>query len=249
MNGRRFSVPILLMLAAAAGGALALMVGALAIELGPWADRKAEPGACHCDEPGTTGGTDASRQAQLVDQNVELRRALLAALARGSGCDDTAVEPSAPPSPADLVEENDFVPPSPEEIAAQQKTEMASLQKELNEEPVDPVWAPRTEEAAARAVAATESMQLEGVECRESLCRVRVTHRDVAKREDDVEKLLAAMPVEGQARVYAPTDETTTEMYFSRKGMRLSVLSPPVPRVPPPDSVEGESSPPGPLSN
>lgn len=232
-SGPGFSVLILMTLAAAAGAALALVGGAIAMRVSPWADGKATSAGCQCDGAEATAGDDDSTrpQAQVVDQNGELRRAFLAALAQDSRCDETrAREPDEPAPPElPLVNQEDLEIPSAEEIVAQEKAEVVSLQGELSQEQVDPVWAPATEQATARAVAATESMNLEEVTCRKSLCRVRVTHRDLAKREDDVEKLLATMPAGGQARVYAPSDDATTVMYFSREGMLLSVMTPRAP--------------------
>lgn len=248
---RRFAMPLLLALAAAAGAALALVVGAIAIQVGPWADRKATSAGCQCDGADGSAGDESRRQSQL--ENDELRRAFLAALARDPGCDDTPANQPDQPAPLEYPVEDqaDLEVPSTEEIVAQEQAELASLLGELNQEPVDPVWAPVTEQATARAVAAAESMHLEEVTCRESLCRVRVTHRDLAKREDDVEKLLGVMPWGGQARVYAPTGDPTTVMYFSRKGMLLSALAPRVPSVLPPpiDPGGGQSQPPAPLAN
>lgn len=239
MSGPRYALPILLTLAAASGAALTLVVRAVATE----GDDKASP--VTCKETGVIGVAGASRrEEELASQNGELRRALLAALAGGSECNAAPALPSeTPPPPAASIEQYRFDPPSPEEIAEQETKEMASLQGELNAEPVDPVWAPRMEQAAARAVAAVESLRVEGVECRESLCQVRVTHRDPAHRDDDVEKLLSTMPDGGQARVYAPADAPTTVMYFSRKGMLLSVLSPPTPSLPPANAVESGDAP------
>lgn len=239
MSGPRYALPILLTLAAASGAALTLVVRATAVEV---ADTT-KPVACQ--ETALVGVTNASRrEEELVTQNDELRRTLLAALAGASECNAPPVgTPEPPPPPEASVEPHDSGPLGPEEIAEQEKREMASLQGELTDEQVDPVWAPRTEQATARAVAAIQSMHVEGVECRESLCQVRVTHRDLAHRDDDVEKLLGAMPGGGQARVYAPADAPTTVMYFSRRGMLLSVLSTPMPSLPPADAVESGDSP------
>lgn len=239
-DAQRLSAPTLLGLGAACGIALTLTTGALAIRGGLWRAPDATA-TRHAPAGDAAAADEAARQrAQLAKQNEELRRSLMDALARASGCDDapaartdspSTVPSDLPPQPPPPEARDD---PTPEEIVAQEKAEVVSLQGEISQEPVDPVWGPATEQATARRVAATQSMHLEEVTCRESLCRVRVTHRDLAKRDDDVEKLLQTASPGGQARVYAPADEPTTVMYFSRKGMLLSVMSPRPPWVPPP---------------
>lgn len=247
-KGASFSlafVVFMMTLAAAAGAVLTVLVGTIAAQVGPRADRQAASEPCQCDNAERSAGDEASRE--LVDQEGEVRRAFLAALARNPRYDAaSALPPEALPPPAVPAEYPEFSGehqeggemPSPDDIveqewtSEQQDAEAASLEGELNEEPIDPVWAPATEQATARAIAATGSMYLDDVTCRESLCRVRVTHRNLAARDDDVEKLLGTMPGGGQARVYAPHDEPTTVMYFSREGKQLTVLTPGVPWVP-----------------
>lgn len=250
------SLLILMALAAVAGAALTLVLGAIALRVGPWADGKASSAGCRCDGADRTAGVQASpwQEQQLADQNDELRRAFLTALARDSRCEDVPARGPDLPAPIEQLAENQegLEMPSPEEVVEQEKAEVASLHGELNQEPVDPSWALATEQATARAVSATRSMNLEEVTCRRSLCRVRVSHHDLAKREDDVEKLLATMPAGGQARVYAPSDDATTVMYFSREGMLLSVMTPRAPSFlppPPADPGAGESQPPAPVPN
>lgn len=222
----------LLLLAAAAGGAMTLLAGGLT----PHLDAKAKSKVLSVPCQGSEADDDADRRrAQLTEQNAELRRALLAALARGDCPDPVRAGPELPAKQEDpLGSPEDLEPTSPEEVLARQRAEAASLQGDIDREPVDPVWAPAAERAAALAVTATPSLHLEDVTCRESLCRVRVTHRDITKREDDVEKLLRLTPAGGQARVYSPTDDPTTVMFFSRKGTMLSIFAPPVPLVAPP---------------
>lgn len=252
-NERRFSLTILVTLvtlAAATGAVLTFIVGAIVIHGGPFANRKATA-RCQCDGADSAAGDGAEEageaSARPMEKNGEVRRAFLAALARDPRCDDTpANQPDAPTSPEFAAEDQEaFDMPSPEEIAEQEEAEVASLEGELNQEPVDPEWAPVTEQATARAIAATESMDLEDVTCGESLCRVQVTHRDFAQRDDDVEKLLGTMPPGGQARVYAPPDEPTTVMYFSRKGKELSVMTASAPWVPLPPLGSTDPAAPG----
>jgi len=228
--------PSRLFLAIVSAFGVLLTVGAIALQAG--LGRKGKEGAadCHCIAEDTAGDAEpSSSYEQLVAQNAELKRALAAALSRGDRGDaGAACQPgplAAQPPPAQ-TRNVPPTPPSPEETLAQEKADLVSLQDQVKQEPVDPVWAPRTEQAAARAIAATESMHLEEVTCRETLCRVRVTHRDLAAREHDVETLLGISEEGGQARVYAPADERTTVMYFTRKGNELSVLKPPRPMIP-----------------
>lgn len=230
-------VVFMMTLAAAAGVVLTLIVGAIATQVGPFPERKATSARCQCDDADRTAGDEAS--ALALDQDGEVRRAFLAALTRSPRYEDTPAPQPNVPTPPDFpvassefsaeppaAYQEDFARPSREEIAEQEEAEVASLEGELEQESVDPVWAPATEQSTAGAIAAVESVYLEDVTCGESLCRVQVTHRDLAQREEDVEKLLATIPGGGQARVYAPSDEPTTVMYFSREGKQLSVMTP-----------------------
>jgi hypothetical protein len=247
------STPLAVTLAALAGAALVLVVGAIVLEVSPEARRRATSAGGPCGSAAAiTSDETARRQAQLVEQNSELKRALLAALARSSECDDKPARPPEPQMPLqDPTLEPDPEAASPDEIVAQEKAQVVTLEREMSEEPVDPVWAPNTERATAQVIAAATTLHLEEVKCRESLCRVKVTHRDPSRRDEDIETLLGTTPGGGQARVYAPPGDRTTVMYFSRKGMLLSALSPPVPWVTPPpvDAVDGEAPSPAPLAN
>jgi hypothetical protein len=70
-------------------------------------------------------------------------------------------------------------------------------------------------------------MHLDGVICRETLCRAKVSHLDPKTHDDDVEKLLNMPMVAGQAMAVAPSnDDRSTVFYFSRRGTYLSVLQP-----------------------
>lgn len=263
-NGR-FSLVILLALAMATGAVFTLIVGTIALQVGPFADQEATLARCLCDDALASEQEDAF--ARPVDPKDELRRAFLAALARAPRGDDIPAPPpdatmalELPPdattapgllvdatqAPEHLAEGQDALEmPSAEEIIEQEEAEAASLDGELEQEPVDPEWAPATEQVTARAVAATESMYIEDVTCHESLCRVRVTHRDLAQRDEDVEKLLGTIPGGGQARVYAPPGESTTVMYFSREGKQLSLLTPGVQWIETPtDSTDAPPMPP-----
>ncbi|HEX2660641.1 MAG TPA: hypothetical protein VHU40_20310, partial [Polyangia bacterium] len=74
---------------------------------------------------------------------------------------------------------------------------------------------------------AGSSMHLDGVICRETLCRAKVSHLDPKTHDDDVEKLLNMPMVAGQAMAVAPSnDDRSTVFYFSRRGTYLSVLQP-----------------------
>jgi hypothetical protein len=247
-DGRRFSLGAL-MLAAVAGAALALLVSSLASSAHPPSRETA--GGRREGAPVPAGAESAARQAQLLQQNSELRTALLAALARAPECDSPAPAPTPTPTPTPEAsdEEQPFEAPSREEIGLKEKAQVTSLEKDLSQEPVDPVWAPSTEQATARVIAAHSSLHLEDITCRETLCRVRITHRDLAKRDEDVELLLGTTPGGGQAQVYTAPGDRTTVMYFSRKGMLLSSLSPPAPLVPPPPMDSGEDEAPAPRAN
>lgn len=226
-SGRRASsTPLLMMtLSAAAGTLLTLVFGGLVLNADFAGVRNAKSGARPCERDERVEAAEASRrEAQVMDQNAELRRALVAALARSYACEGA-------PSPSDsrLLSEQSPEPepaplPSSPQNTTQEEAEVVSLQSELSREAVDPAWAPHTEQATERAIAATGSMQVQEVTCRQTLCRVAVTHSDLAKREEDVEKLLGSTLGAGQARVYAPSNEPTTVMYFSREGTLLSVL-------------------------
>jgi hypothetical protein len=236
----------LVLLAAASGAVLTVIVGVIAMQIGPRSTEKAAHLPCECDE-GAPSPASVQPNADASDRSDEVRRAFLAGLAQSQKCDeksgDLAETQTAPDSPVE--DEDDLEVPSPEDLAEQHKMEMATLDGEFDEEPVDATWARATEQEAERAIALTGSMDLKQVTCRASLCRVQVTHRDLGKREDDVEKLLGTIPAGGQARVYAPTDEPTTVMYFSREGKQLSVMTKPPSWVPLPPLAAANSAPMG----
>jgi|GEM_PF-5405161 len=120
-------------------------------------------------------------------------------------------------------------PVSKEEAAAQQKADALTLDQQLETEEVDPVWSPKLERQTTEAIArAGSSMHLDGVTCRETLCRAKVSHLDPKTHDDDVEKLLNMPIVAGQAMAVAPSnDDRSTVFYFSRRGTYLSVLQQP----------------------
>jgi hypothetical protein len=245
MNSRQAFPLALVLLAAASGAVLTVIVGVIAIQMGPWGARKAPPLPCECD--GAPSPASAQPNADASDRGDEVRRAFLAGLAQNRKCDEKSIdrlEELMSPAVA-LEDEDDLEMPSAEDLAEQDKMEMATLDGEFDEEPLDPTWARATEQEAERAIALTGSMDLKHVTCRASLCRVQVTHHDLGKREDDVEKLLGTIPSGGQARVYAPTDEPTTVMYFSREGKQLSVMTKPASWVPLPPLAAANSAPMG----
>jgi hypothetical protein len=127
-------------------------------------------------------------------------------------------------------------PVSKEEAAAQQKADAFTLDQQLQTEEVDPVWSPKLERQTTEAIAGAGSMHLDGVTCRETLCRAKVSHLDPKTRDEDVEKLLNMPMVAGQAMAVAPSnDDRSTVFYFSRRGTYLSVLQPATPPSLPPE--------------
>jgi hypothetical protein len=214
------------MVVAFAAGALAAGgVGALVHERNFSTNPHVKNGtrSCDCDEK-AEDATAAEQRERLLRENDEIRSALLTALVRAPTCDGvTTPTPQVPKAP-EL--------PSAEDAASQEAAEVVSLHMELDQEPLDLGWAPGAERAAAVAIAATGSMRVQEVKCRESLCRVTVSHNELAKRDEDVEKLLTAAPGAGQARVYARENEDTTVMYFARQGRPLSVFDGAVPEAP-----------------
>lgn len=127
-------------------------------------------------------------------------------------------------------------PRSKEELLAQQKADAHTLDTELAAETADPVWAPKIERVTAEALAKLGGkLHLEDVTCRETLCRVRVTHADPSARDQDVEALLGLPLPAGQAVALSPSgDPRQTALYFSRRSTTLSVLQPPMRMLPPP---------------
>ena len=143
-------------------------------------------------------------------------------------------EPIQAEVPRDPVSEAG--PVSREEAAAQQKADAFTLDQQLQTEEVDPVWSPKLERQTTEAIArAGSSMHVDGVTCRETLCRAKVSHLDPKTRDEDVEKLLNMPVVAGQAMAVAPSnDDRSTVLYFSRRGTYLSVLQPATqPSLPP----------------
>ncbi|HEY8927457.1 MAG TPA: hypothetical protein VIU64_23910 [Polyangia bacterium] len=143
-------------------------------------------------------------------------------------------EPNQAEVPREPVTEAGHV--SREEAAAQQKADAFTLDQQLQTEEVDPVWSPKLERQTTEAIArAGTSMHLDGVTCRETLCRAKVSHLDPKTRDEDVEKLLNMPVVAGQAMAVAPSnDDRSTVLYFSRRGTYLSVLQPATqPSLPP----------------
>jgi len=136
------------------------------------------------------------------------------------------LEPSQAEVPRDPPTEAS--PVSKEEAAAQQKADAFTLDQQLQTEEVDPVWSPKLERQTTEAIArAGSSMHLDGVTCRETLCRAKVSHLDPKTHDEDVEKLLNMPVVAGQAMAVAPSnDDRSTVFYFSRRGTYLSVLQP-----------------------
>jgi hypothetical protein len=176
----------------------------------------------HAVEPDSA----ASRAAQLAKN--ELMSRLLAALAAANAQRAAQGEHAA---------SNDVVAPSREELVAQRKAEAATLDAQLDREPVDAHWAAQVERDAANAILRLQkNVRLEAVTCRETLCRAKVTHLDPGREDEDVEGLLN-MPIGfGQAFV-TPNEDQSTSVYFSRAGKTLSVLQV-APGSNPPPSAE-----------
>lgn len=160
----------------------------------------------------------------------------------------TPREPEPSQAEAPLDPSTQAGPLSKEEAVAQQKADAFALDQQLQAEEVDPVWSPKLERQTTEAIArAGSSMHLDGVTCRETLCRAKVSHLDPKTHDEDVEKLLNMPVVAGQAMAVAPSnDDRSTVFYFSRRGTYLSVLqAAPQPSLPPemPPEVMPSSAP------
>lgn len=183
-----------------------------------------EPKACHC--------VDAASSSEKGPQSGELVRAI-AALANAK-VEETPTQPSVlrvVEMPAQLARDSSGAfEPSAEERQAKEQADADALDAQLGAEEVDPFWAPRTERATADAVARLgNDLRVAEVTCRESLCRARLIHRDARLAASDLEGLLNMSVIGGEAMVISPPGEAGgTVLYFSRKGMSLSVLQPPV---------------------
>jgi hypothetical protein len=119
---------------------------------------------------------------------------------------------------------------------ARAKARMDKLEALLGEEEVDPWWAPRTEQATTKAAATIANVRLGDVTCRETFCRVRLTHRDPTQRDGDVTRLLDTADLSASETFFQTpqADAAATVLYFSRKGHALSPLfDPPAPPLPP----------------
>lgn len=136
-------------------------------------------------------------------------------------------------------------PLSEAENLAMQKADAHTLDTQLASEEVDPVWAPKLERATVDSLTRTgRTMHLDEVTCRETLCRAKVTHLDPRTHDEDLNRLLDMEVLAGQALAFSPSkDGRNTVLYFSRKGMSLSVLQPSMPMPPPELLGPGTSSP------
>lgn len=137
---------------------------------------------------------------------------------------------------------NEYVRPSEEEIRANRLKQMATLEQDLEKEPVDSVWATEIEKVTEEAVAELNgNLELEEVTCRKTFCRARLIHSNPATRSNDIERLQLNPEFSTQSTIYIPPDnENATVMFFSREGHTLSVFSPPFPRISPPRGMEGD---------
>jgi hypothetical protein len=203
---------------------------------------------CVCVESDRGGRTHEASPSGTLLQNPILSAALLNAVL------DSREAERAPPEetraaascePVDLPIDEEDLRSAEEESQASSAAAMARLDTQLIGEAVDPSWATRLEQAATSAARAA-GLTLDEVTCRETLCRARLSHRDARTRDDEITSLLAAPDLAtSQAYFYAPPGDSTTTIYFSRKGQPLVLHDPPRPALPPlPDfarSDEGES--------
>jgi hypothetical protein len=204
---------------------------------------------CPCLGAAAGGRAHEAQASGTLLQNPVLNAALLNAVLDAREAEPRPPEEKeepAPCAPADDVPIDEAeVDVSEEESQASAAAAMARLDSQLSGEVVDTFWAPRIEQATTNAARAAD-LTLDGVMCRETLCRARLSHRDAKGRDDEITSLLAAPELAtSQAYFYAPPGDTTTTIYFSRKGQSLALYDSPRPPLPPlPDfarSDEGES--------
>jgi hypothetical protein len=183
-----------------------------------------EPKRCRCVAPASS--------VDVRPQNGALVRAI-AALASAR----VEVQPAEPSAPCVVEPHGDVAiataeafEPSFEERRAKEQADADTLDAQLASEEADPFWGPRTERATVDAVARLgNDLRVTEVTCRESLCRARLIHHDARLAGADMERLLSIPVIAAQAMAVAPPGGAGgTLLYFSRKGMPLSVFQPPV---------------------
>lgn len=171
-------------------------------------------------------GQPSSVVARSSSQRAALFRALVKANATYNARGEEPLADEGP-DPADpSADEGDAAEVSEEELFAMQSSEVDRLETQLGAETADVAWATRTEQAMVETARLVDTVTLDEVTCRETLCRARVTHHDPSTRPTDLLRLMAGRK-SGQMVSYVPDEEWTTVMYFSREGRDLPELQPP----------------------
>lgn len=105
---------------------------------------------------------------------------------------------------------------------------VATLERRLGAEPVDEAWAQAAEAGIAAAVAASDvaGLVLRAVECRASLCRIRLHLADDQTVAESVQRLASSVPWDSRGFVsVSPEERGGVVVYAAREGRQLP-LSP-----------------------
>jgi hypothetical protein len=114
---------------------------------------------------------------------------------------------------------------SPESIFAERRAQVNELAARVEEERVDPAWAPQAE-ARVRGIAQQlgERVELRDVSCRTTLCRAVFLHTDLGARSAAMQEIMGAGEG-GQTMIDVPIEaEDTSVLYFSRESHELGVF-------------------------
>lgn len=226
-----FNAPKVALVLAALGGALAVAVvldprTAAPPQSGTRPEfTPAEPPSHAVPDPGI--GPSKSLEdlrREVAELRADLRRVQQALEARGDA------PASAAPAPEEDEEPADPELHSAAEIAEEQQqleTHAQTIESSLAAETVDSAWSGRTADRILEIFTGDElgGAALQDIDCRATLCRVEVRHRDEAKLREFQRlfpfKVAEVLPRLMMHRVDNADGSITTYLYLARQGHRL----------------------------
>ena len=153
-------------------------------------------------------------EIKLLRRQVQLQAMAAPAPLTGAGREGSPLRTGAAPGAA----------PSAEEVAARDRRHFAAIDRKLAAEPIDPSWAPATEQVIAATLRqpAFGDVRLLSASCHATLCRFEVSHGSLREQRRFGSLLLTRLPALPSGSMHrGEGQELHTIVYVAREGHRI----------------------------
>lgn len=113
--------------------------------------------------------------------------------------------------------------PDEETAEEQQARQAETIEQSLTAQAVDRTWSQATEANMAEVVEGMEGVELVAATCKETVCRVELSHSDPARVAEVIDDLRFKRPfaTEGLILYSGPPDDRHSTLYIAREGYSL----------------------------